>query len=124
MEVNKSLFKSFKYAIEGIKLAYKYNRNIRIHTIFAIFAIVLSLFLGISWFEFGLILLTILLVMSAEMINTAIEEMVDLIIQEHRQQAKIAKDAAAGMVLITAIGSVVIGAIIFLPYIFNLIGLR
>ena len=120
MEVNTNLFKSFRFAIEGIRLAYKYNRNIRIHTLFAALAIILSLVLGIAWFEFGLILVVILLVMSAEMINTAIEEMVDLIIQEHREQAKIAKDAAAGMVLITAIGSVVIGAIVFLPYIFRL----
>ena len=51
------------------------------------------------------------------MINTAIEEMVDLIVQEHREQARIAKDVAAGMVLVTAIGSLVIGAVIFLPHI-------
>ena len=120
-EVNTNLFKSFGFAIEGIKLAYKYNRNIKIHSVAAILAIILSLVLGITWFEFGLILITILLVIAAEMINTAIEEMVDLIVQEHREQARIAKDVAAGMVLLTAIGSVVIGAVIFLPYIFNLI---
>ena len=120
MEVNTNLLKSFKFAIEGIRLAYKYNRNIWIHSAFAIFAIILSLILRITWFEFGLILVVILMVMVAEMVNTAIEEMVDLIVQEHREQARIAKDVAAGMVLLTAIGSVVIGAVIFLPYIFNL----
>jgi diacylglycerol kinase len=51
-----------------------------------------------------------------------IEEMVDLIVKEHREQARIAKDVAAGMVLVAAIGSVIIGAVIFLPYIFNLLG--
>jgi diacylglycerol kinase len=122
MEVNKSLLKSFKFAFEGIHLAYKYNRNIRIHSIVAIFVIILSLILQISWFEFGLILMVILLVIAAEMINTAIEEMVDLITEEHRQQAKIAKDAAAGMVLVTAIGSVVIGVVIFLPYLLEFLG--
>lgn len=121
MEVNTNLIKSFKFAIEGIRLAYKYNRNIRIHTIFAILAILLSLFLKITWFEFGLILVVILLVFVAEMVNTAIEEMVDLIVQEHREQARIAKDVAAGMVLVAAIGAVVIGVVIFLPYILRFI---
>ena len=121
MEVNTNLFKSFKFAIEGIRLAFKYNRNIRIHTVFAVLAILLSLLLKITWFEFGLILVTILLVITAEMVNTAIEEMVDLIVQEHREQARIAKDVAAGMVLVTAMGAVVIGIVIFLPYILKLI---
>lgn len=121
MEVNANLLKSFKYAIEGIRLAYKYNRNIWIHSVFAVIAILLSLVLRISWVEFGLILVVILVVFVAEMVNTAIEEMVDLIVQEHREQARIAKDVAAGMVLIAAIGSVVIGVVIFLPYILNLI---
>lgn len=120
MEVNTNLLKSFKFAIEGIKLAYKYNRNIKIHTVVAVLVILLSLILRITWFEFGLILVVILMVMAAEMVNTAIEEMVDLIVQEHREQARIAKDVAAGMVLVTAVGSIVVGAVIFLPYIINL----
>ena len=61
-EINTNLFKSFGFAIEGIKLAYKYNRNFKIHSIAAILAIILSLILRISWFEFGLIIFTIFLV--------------------------------------------------------------
>ena len=122
MEVNTNLIKSFKFAIEGIRLAYKYNRNIWIHSGFAIFAIILSLLLRITWFEFGLILVVILVVFVAEMVNTAIEEMVDLIVQEHREQARIAKDVAAGMVLVAAIGSVIIGLVVFLPYILRILG--
>ena len=121
MEVNTNLLKSFGFAIEGIKLAYKYNRNIRIHTVIGIIALILCFVLGLSGFEVGIILITILLVIAAEMINTAIEEMVDLITQEHREQAKIAKDVSAGMVLVCAIGAVVIGVIIFLPHILELI---
>lgn len=120
MEVNTNLLKSFGFAIEGIKLAYKYNRNIRIHTIIGILALILSFILGLSNFEIGIILVVILLVISAEMINTAIEEMVDLIVQEHREQARIAKDVSAGMVLVCAVGSLIIGAVIFIPHILAL----
>lgn len=120
MEVNTNLLKSFGFAIEGIKLAYKYNRNIRIHTVIGIIALLLCFVLKFSSFETGIILVVILLVISAEMVNTAIEEMVDLIVQEHREQAKIAKDVSAGMVLVCSIGAVVIGVLIFLPHIFDL----
>ena len=120
MEVNTNLFKSFGYAIEGIKLAYKYNRNIKIHTLAGILAIILSFVLGLTGYEIAIILVLILLVISAEMVNTAIEEMVDLIVQEHREQARIAKDVAAGMVLVCAMGSVVIGVVIFVPHILQL----
>lgn len=62
----------------------------------------------------------ILLVISAEMINTSIEEMVNLIANDHRKEAKIAKDVAAGMVLVTALGSIIVGVLIFTPYILKL----
>jgi diacylglycerol kinase len=61
----------------------------------------------------------ILVVIVTEMINTVIEEMVDLIVQEHRQQAKIAKDVAAGMVLISAVGSLIVGFLVFGPHIYK-----
>jgi len=61
----------------------------------------------------------ILLVISTEMINTAIETMVDLITKEHRKEAKIAKDVAAAMVLINAVGACIVGCIIFIPHIIS-----
>ena len=64
--------------------------------------------------------LTMMMVITAEMINSAIEKMVDLITKEHRQEAKIAKDVAAGMVLVTAIAAAIIGTLIFLPYVVKL----
>ena len=57
---------------------------------------------------------------TAEMVNTALESMTDLITTEHRKKAKVAKDVSAGMVLINAIGSVIVGIIIFLPHIYSL----
>ena len=115
---NVTLFKSFGFAIEGIKIAIKYNRNIRIHFVLAILAVILSFVFQLSAIEKTMICIIILLVISAEMINTAIEEIVDLVTQDYRQQAKYAKDVSAGMVLLVATGSVVMGVLIFLPHVF------
>ncbi len=108
---------SFHYAFEGIYFAFVCNQNLWIHVVIAIIAIVLGIILKLSAFEIGLLGITILLVICAEMVNTSIEEMVNLITSEHRAEAKIAKDVSAGMVLLTAIGSVLIGIIIFVPHI-------
>lgn len=113
--------KSFKYAFEGIGLAFKYNQNIRFHFLAAIIVIIASIILRVNAFEMGILGVMILLVICAEMINTAIEEVVNLLINEHRQEAKIAKDVSAGMVLLTVIGSVIVGVLIFTPHILKLL---
>lgn len=117
---NKSLIKSFGYALEGLLHAIKYNRNLRIHFVAALIVIAASIFFHVTPFEKGILGVMILLVILSEMINTAIEEMVNLITSEHRKEAKIAKDVAAGMVLVASVGSVIIGFIIFTPYILKL----
>ncbi len=114
---HESLFKSFRYAFQGIYFAFKYNQNIRIHFLAAILVIVLSLILKVNPFEMGILGIMILLVICTEMINTAIEEVVNLLVNEHRQEAKIAKDVSAGMVLLAAMGSVIVGILIFVPHI-------
>jgi len=117
---HKTLFKSFTYSFEGVFHAIRYNQNMRIHIVAAIVVIIASVIFKVTPFEMGILGIMILLVIMAEMINTAIEEMVDLIVTEHKRQAKIAKDVASGMVLITAIGSVIVGILIFVPHILNL----
>ena len=117
----KKLIKSFSYAIEGIEHALINDQNLIIHFIAAIIVIIASIILSVTPFEMGLLGLTILLVIATEMINTASERMVDLITKEHRVEAKIAKDVSSGMVLITAIGSAIIGILIFTPYIMALL---
>ena len=109
---------SFGFAFAGIAHAFRDNRNIRIHTVIAVLVLTASFLLGLTNIEKIILLLVIILVIASEMINTALEEMTDLIINEHRQEAKAAKDVAAGMVLITAIGAIIVGLIIFAPYIF------
>lgn len=117
----KTLSDSFRYAFEGIIYALSHNQNLRIHFAFAILVILASVFFKVNPFEMGILGVMIILVISAEMINTAIEQMVDLIVTEHRREAKIAKDVAAGMVLLAAIGSVIVGVLIFLPYVREMI---
>ena len=117
---NKSIVKSFGYALEGLSHAIKYNRNLRIHFVVGLIVVLASIFFHVTPFEMSILGVMILLVISSEMINTAIEEMVDLIIQEHKKEAKVAKDVAAGMVLVTSVGSAIVGFLIFTPYILKL----
>ncbi|OGH37495.1 MAG: hypothetical protein A3B44_02790 [Candidatus Levybacteria bacterium RIFCSPLOWO2_01_FULL_38_21] len=121
METQRSLIKSFKYAFEGILFSVRHNRNLRIHIGAAILVVAASIFFRVNAFEMGILGIMILLVICLEMINSAIEEMVDLIIREHRQQAKIAKDVSAGMVLVASIGSVIVGILIFVPHIVRML---
>ncbi len=120
----KDLGWSFKYAFEGILHALKFNQNLRIHIASAILVIVASIFFHVNPFEMGILGVMILLVISSEMVNTALEEMTNLIVTEHRKEAKIAKDVAAGMVLLTAIGSIIVGCLIFIPYILKYLHLK
>lgn len=120
MDYDKSLLTSFRYAFEGVWRALKNNRNLRIDFIAATIVIILSVIFHTTPYEKGVLGITILLVICSEMINTSLEEMVNLITVEHRKEAKIAKDVAAGMVLVAAVGSVIIGIFIFAPYILKL----
>jgi len=120
MNYDKSLFGSIKYAFQGIWHALKNNRNLRIAFMAAVLVIILGLYFQVTTIEMIILLITILLVILTEMINTSIEEMVNLITTEHKMEAKIAKDVAAGMVLTAVIGSVVLGVYVFAPYVLRL----
>src|ERR1700752_4951667 len=112
--------KSFKYAFEGVHYAFRNDQNLLVHLIAAFIVINVSIALRVSPSQMAILGLTMMMVIIAEMINSAIEKMVDLITKEHRQEAKIAKDVAAGMVLVTAIAAIVIGTLIFYPYVLKL----
>ncbi len=109
------LIKSFKYALEGIRLAVSLDLNVRIHLLASVVVLVLSFVLKVSTIEFLFIILAIFFVFISEMINTAIEEMTNLITREHHVSARIAKDVAAGAVLLSAVFSIIIASIILLP---------
>jgi diacylglycerol kinase (ATP) len=117
----RKLIQSFKYAITGIHYAFRNEQNLVIHLIIATLVMAASIIFRVTPYEMGILGLTMLMVIAAEMVNTALEKMVDLITKEHRVEAMIAKDVASGMVLITAIGSVIIGLLIFIPHILEFI---
>lgn len=106
---------SFAYAFAGLRYCFRTQRNFRIHIAIAILAALLGIFLGLTWAEWALVATMIVLVLAAEMVNTMIESLVDLVTQQYHPLAKIAKDVSAGIVLVTAIGATVVGALIFLP---------
>lgn len=112
----KKLLKSFDYALYGINYAFSSDQNLIIHLVAATIVIASGIILQVTPYEMGLLVLTILFVISTEMINTAIEKTVDLVTREHRIEAKIAKDISSGMVLVSAIGAIIIGLFIFVPY--------
>ena len=115
----KRLRNSFKYAFEGIKEAWKTEQNLKIHFIIMLLVIIAGFIFKLSAIEWIMCLLLFALVISLELINTAIETTVDIAMPEINEKAKFAKDIAAGAVLFSAIISVIVGLIIFLPKIFG-----
>lgn len=116
----KRFFKSFSYAIKGIISALKTEQNLLIDFIVAIVTILLGIYLKLSTIEFCIVLLAISLVISMELVNTSIEYAIDMAMPEIHPLAKISKDVASGAVLFSAIISLVIGIIIYLPKIIAL----
>jgi diacylglycerol kinase (ATP) len=108
---------SFKNAFAGLFWAISTQPNFRVHLVLSVLAVALGIYLGISFTHMAIILFTIILGLTAEMMNTAIESMTDLITREWREEAKTAKDVSAGMMLVTAIGAVGVALYIFIPYI-------
>ena len=112
MKVRK-LIDSFNYAIDGIIYALRTQRNMRIHFIVALIILSACFVYDISKIEFIILAITITMVIAAELVNTAIESAIDLSTNYYHPLAKVAKNTAAGAVLITAINAVLVGYIIF-----------
>lgn len=106
---------SFGYAFEGILTGIRKERNMKIHCLAIIAVTCAGTLFHITPVEWCICLLLFALVASLELVNTAVEAVVDLVTEERKPLAKIAKDTAAGAVLIAAIMAAVIGCIIFLP---------
>jgi len=121
MERLKKHHASFRNAVQGIFWTCTTQHNFQVHLILSLIAIFLGILLQLSQIEMLVIIMAIVLGLSAEMINTALEEMTDLITIEWRKEAKIAKDVSAGMVLVVAIGTFLIGLNIFLPKLISLL---
>lgn len=111
---------SFAFAFRGIFKAFRTEHNLWIQSTIAIVVIFFGFYFQISSSEWLLVILSIGLVLTAELFNTAIEGIVDMVSPEYNKMAGYVKDVAAGAVLVAAIAAAVIGSIIFIPYLLNL----
>lgn len=117
---SKNIIESFKFAFEGLLFGIRNIRNLKIHLFFTTLVILGGIIFKISYMEWLISLIFIALVISLELVNTAIEETVDLAMPNVHPVAKIAKDVAASSVLVSAMLSLIAGMMIFLPKIIDL----
>jgi len=108
---------SLRYAARGIKYIYQHERNFQIHTVFALTALILGIWLGISETEWLFVVTAIASVLALELINTIFERFVDMFQPRVHHYAEVIKDLMAGAVLIASLSALAVGTIIFLPYI-------
>lgn len=106
---------SFKHAWDGIVWVFRTQPNYRVHVTLSLIAIILGMAYGIERFEWLVIGIMIMVGLTIETINSTFEQTLDCVTLEKREDIRIAKDAAAGAMLIYAIGAATIGALIFLP---------
>lgn len=115
-QIAPSLLVSFKYAWAGVSYAFQTQRNFRVHVFVGTFAIGLGLFLHLSAVEMAVVGLTIGAVLAMELLNTALESVVDLTVkQSYHELAKIAKDCAAAAVLVSSLAAVCVASSLLLP---------
>ena len=114
----KRLIKSFKYAFKGLRKIFKEEQNLKIQSIIAIIAVVLAIYFNITRIEWMFLVFVIGLVVLMEIANSAVERMTDILKPRIHDYVKEIKDIAAAGVMVSALIALIIGAIIFLPYLF------
>lgn len=117
----RKLIESVGNAVRGLRFSYRTQRNLSIHTFSATAAIILGVILKISTVEMAIVFLVIASVVVLELINTAIEEIVNMLSLSRKMRAMVAKDVAAAAVLMSSLASVAVGCLIFAPKIINLL---
>lgn len=116
-----TFLRSFVHAWDGVRYVTLTQRNMRVHLTLGVLAVGLGIVLGISAIEWAVLFVAISLVLVSEMMNTVVEAMVDLASPRYHPLAGVAKDVAAGAVLLNAVLSVVIGLFVFVPHIWPLV---
>ena len=111
---NKSFFKSLWSAMSGFMSALKTERNLRIDLVIADLVLIFAYAYGLDGAGYGVLILTICAVMSAELFNTSLEKLSDEVTQEYSERIKLAKDIAAAAVIVAAVGAVIVGVALFL----------
>jgi diacylglycerol kinase (ATP) len=125
LQVASNLFSSFRYASQGVSYTFLTQRNFRIHCVLGTTAVCLGAYLKLPPIEMAVISLVCSLVLTLELLNTAIESVVDLTVEKtYHELAKIAKDCAAGAVLISALASLMVACWLLLPRLLTLLMTR
>lgn len=114
MKLSRFLF-SFRFAAQGIGTAMKREQNMKVHAGSAVVVVAAGMWTGLDPVEWMLVILLIGGMLALELVNSALERVVDLVTAERHPLAKQAKDMAAGAVLVFAVASAIIGLLIFLP---------
>jgi diacylglycerol kinase (ATP) len=117
----RSLLAAFGYAFRGLRYFFTTQRNAQIHFLISLCVVALGVVLGIERWEWLALVIMIALVLAAEALNTAIEAVVDLVTSQYHPLARVAKDVAAGAVVLCAIGAVVVGCLVFVPHLWPLV---
>ena len=120
-KTRQGIIKAFNAAIEGIIYTFKFERNMKIHIFIMILVIIAGIILKINKSEWIICIILFAIVIGSELFNTSIETIVDMVMPEKNEKAKIAKDVSAGAVLVVAIGAAIIGLVIFVPRILNIL---
>jgi len=116
---------AFGYAIRGLAYALRTQQTLRIHLGIAVAVAGLIVWLQVSVLEAAILVVAIVLVVTTELLNTAVEVLVDLLVERNRNVlAKMAKDIAAGAVLVTAVGAAIVGILILGPLLGARLGLQ
>lgn len=115
----KARIKSIRIALDGIRQVLHTQENARIHAVITFLVLLMAGLMGLSRLEWVLLLLVIGLVWTAEIFNTAVEKLVDMVSPEHNLSAKTVKDLSAGAVLVSVIVSILVGLLIFGPRIWT-----
>lgn len=113
MQKSRSFLESLTYAVEGVLYCMRTQKNMRVHALLALLVLMAGVVIGVTPLELSVLVLTVALVMVAEMFNTAVEAVVDLVTDTYHPLARVAKNVAAGAVLLSAVGSLFVGLQIF-----------
>jgi len=110
-----SRLRSFRHAFRGLGLVLARERNAWIHVVAAVVALMAAVWLGLSRAETALVVVTIALVLAAEVVNTVVERLLDLVHPDHSERVRAIKDMSAAAVLVTALGALTVAGLLFLP---------
>lgn len=122
MKKNSSFMESFFCAFKGIIYIFKTERNFRFHIMFSVLVLLCSLIFNLSHVELSVILIMIAVVLTLEIINTIIENIMDFLCKDYNLNIKIIKDMASSAVLVSAFISIIVGLLIFIPKILVIVG--